>query len=361
MAELKKIIAAYLENGVPADLVEAAKRHEIADAEFQKNSISGLADVWSQALAVEGRQSPGTTIEAIRKVTVDDVDRVARQYLDQRHGHHGRADPPPFGKAGADQELRRQGILRARTRPSRCPCPRGPKKPWPSPGPLPSSPQPSPWRPSQRPAADRSPQTISPTVSVYGRSRTTPIWRRPRARKGVDQVLDDLFSYGTTTLDRLAFQKALDEIAADESAGTNFSLQVLSSHFDRGMELLADNLLHPALPETSLPGGPPGDRRRPGRPLQSPAYLAHRALRKGLFPKNDPALRQATPKTVSALTLEDVRAYYRKVFRPDLTTIVIVGHVTTRSRPRQLVEKYFGDWKAVRPATEDRPAAGAAQ
>src|ERR1700739_1767630 len=40
--EMRKIIADYAAKGVPADLVEAAKRREIATAEFRQNSISGL-------------------------------------------------------------------------------------------------------------------------------------------------------------------------------------------------------------------------------------------------------------------------------------------------------------------------------
>lgn len=59
--EVKSILAADVKNGLPADLVEAAKQHEVAAAEFQKNSISGLAMEWSEALAVEGRQSPTRT------------------------------------------------------------------------------------------------------------------------------------------------------------------------------------------------------------------------------------------------------------------------------------------------------------
>jgi zinc protease len=36
----------------------------------------------------------------------------------------------------------------------------------------------------------------------------------PEGKKGVDRVLEQLFPYGTATLDRAAFQKALDEIGA---------------------------------------------------------------------------------------------------------------------------------------------------
>ena len=35
-------------------------------------------------------------------------------------------------------------------------------------------------------------------------------------------MLDHLFSYGSERLDRIAFQRALDQIGADESAGTDF-------------------------------------------------------------------------------------------------------------------------------------------
>ena len=96
------------------------------------------------------------------------------------------------------------------------------------------------------------PESISGTVCVYGRVKNTPELQEPVGQEGVTEVLEGLFSYGTTTYDRLAFQKELDEIAADLEVGRVLSLQVLSDHFDRGVELLADNLLHPALPPRSF-------------------------------------------------------------------------------------------------------------
>ncbi|MEK6397884.1 MAG: insulinase family protein, partial [Terriglobus sp.] len=46
--EMRSIINRYAQNGVPADLVDAAKRSELTDAAFQANSIPGLASQWSQ-------------------------------------------------------------------------------------------------------------------------------------------------------------------------------------------------------------------------------------------------------------------------------------------------------------------------
>jgi zinc protease len=59
---MQKILDGYARGGTPEDLVEAAKRRELASVEFQRNSISGLADVWSDALAGEGRKSPDEDI-----------------------------------------------------------------------------------------------------------------------------------------------------------------------------------------------------------------------------------------------------------------------------------------------------------
>jgi zinc protease len=71
-------------------------------------------------------------------------------------------------------------------------------------------------------------------------------------------------------------------------------------------------------------------------------------LEVGLLPKNDPSLREATPQSVGALTLADVKAFYAKVFRPDMTTIAVIGDITPEEA-RPIFEKWFGGWKATGP------------
>ncbi len=96
--EMRQILENYAANGVPEDLVAAAKRSELASAAFQRNSIPGLADVWSNALAAEGRMSPDEDVEAIRRVTLADVNRVAKQYLVSQNSITAILKPVPSGQ-----------------------------------------------------------------------------------------------------------------------------------------------------------------------------------------------------------------------------------------------------------------------
>ncbi|HWF37841.1 MAG TPA: pitrilysin family protein [Candidatus Acidoferrales bacterium] len=348
--EIQQVLADDVKNGVPADLVEAEKRHELADEEFQKNSISGLAMEWSNALAVEGRQSPEDDIRAIEKVTAADVDHVAKKYLTQANAIVAVLTPQPSGKPTSSKSF--GGAESPAVAPS------GPVT-------LPSWAEQAVMRidipeltihPTVTTLSNGiklivQPESISKSVTVLGHIKNNADLESPKGQEGVSTVVDQLFPYGTQDLDRIAFQKALDDIGANESAGTDFTISVLSDHFDRGMQLLADNVLHPALPEDAFKVVQQQTAESVAGQLQSPSYLATKALTTALYPKNDPQQREATPASVKSLTIPDVKDYYAKVFRPDLTVITVIGDVTPE-QAQAAVEKYFGEWKASGPAPQ---------
>jgi zinc protease len=114
------------------------------------------------------------------------------------------------------------------------------------------------------------------------------------------------------------------------------------------MRLLSQAELNPSLPAKAFKTQQFIQARAAQGALASPKYRFQRAVSKALLPPNDPALRQATGNTVMALTLDKVKGYYDKVYRPDETTIVVMGAVTP-AQARAVVEKYFGDWKAEGP------------
>jgi zinc protease len=345
--EIRSILIAAARDGVDPELIEAAKRREIASAELERNSIAGLAMAWSQAVAVEGRESPEEDVESIRRVTVSDVNRLAREFLNLDRAITAILTPQPSGTPSspkgfggkesftptqteavdlppwASNAVNRLEVPRLTTRPVVTNLPNGLR-------------------------LIIQPETISDMVSIYGRVKSNPQLEAPPGQEGVASVLDELLSYGTTSLDRVAFQKALDDIGAMESAGTEFSLEVLAQHFERGVQLLADNLLSPALPETAFKVVQPQLAAALAGEMQSPSYLARRAMESGLFPRNDPVQRQPTPEIISALRLEDVRAYHQRVFRPDLTTIVVMGKVSPEEA-RLVIAQCFGNWKNLGP------------
>ncbi len=355
ISAIKAIISGYLKNGIPPDLVEAAKRREITEAELQKNSVSGLAAAWSQALAVEGRNSPEDDINAIKKVRVEDVNQAARKYLIEKNMITAILTPRPSGSPVVAKGFRgKESFASKYTKPAKLP---GWAKKAVAPPAIPSSHvNPVDMKLPNGLRLIIQPESISPTIGIYGQVRSNPGLEEPQGKEGVNTILNALFPYGTTTLDRIAFQTALDDIGADASVGTTFSLSVLADHFERGVQLLSGNILDPALPEPAFKVVQKETAATLTGLLQSADYLARHSLRLSLYPKGDPATRQATPETVNALTMHDVRDYYRTVFRPDLTTIVVIGKIDPKEA-KNIIEKYFGPWQASgpKPRTDPRP------
>ena len=109
---------------------------------------------------------------------------------------------------------------------------------------------------------------------MYGRVKNRAELQVPAGKEGADQILNDLFAYGSTKLDRIAFQEALDEIGAKRRREPAF-LRGFAGRFCRGAELLADNSIA---------------SRAAGGGLQSGA-AAHRSSRGGSTAKSGLPLR----------------------------------------------------------------------
>ncbi|HKU67012.1 MAG TPA: pitrilysin family protein [Candidatus Baltobacteraceae bacterium] len=343
-ADLRAVLKAYRANGLPADLVEVAKQRAIADAQFRGNSIEGLAFEWSDAVAKQGANSPDAMLSAMERVTLADVNRVFRQYIDPDKAIVAYAVPKNTGKvtSGASSAAKENNTLT-------------PEKPQPLPA----------WAqiafanvkvPAQtvQPASMTLgngmrlivvPEHVTKTIEVHGTVVSNEAIQAAPDKQGVADIVAGLFPFGTTTYSRIQLRQQLDQIAAEVQAGTDFSLKVLSSKFDRGVQLLADEELHPAFPAAAFQivkgeavGSLTGE-------LTSPDHLTEVALNKALFPPDDPLQKFATPQTAGAVTMDDVKSYYAKAYRPDMTSVVVIGDVTPE-QAKETFEKYFGTWTA---------------
>jgi zinc protease len=360
IADLEAVVAKYRASGVPADLVEASKRREIVKVRTAASSVFNLAATWSEALAVEHR-TPEDDVAAIARVTPAQVDALVRAYLTPATANTAYAVPKNGGAVGAEsggggEENAKKATAKIE--------------------PLPS------WAeaalrhltPPERTIAPVSftlsnglrvvvqPERASPFVAVSGTILHDAGLEEPAGKAGVQGVLEPLLPYGTTTYSRVAYQAQIDAISATVTNGFAFTLDVPSAKFDRGMQLLADDELHPALDAKSFAVVDSERVDALAGDATNPDHLAAVASANALYPAGDPARTFATPASVKALSPGDVKAAYATAFRPDLTTIAIVGDVTPEGA-LAVAERWFGAWRSAgaRPSVFPNPVADNAQ
>jgi zinc protease len=344
---LEAILRGVAAHGIPAELFATTKRQSIVSQELGRNSISSLAGDWATTLALDDEPSILREQELLAGVTLDDVNRAAKRYLDPAHAIVGALTPSPDASQNA----------------APAPAQAGPEKPLDVQGAVTKLPV---WGDallqhlSVPPAAGAAPARfklangitlivrpaqISDTVLAYGAIHTSPSLQEPAGQEGVSSVLNAMFYYGTQSKDRRAFVRAQDDLDTEIGGGTRFAMQTTSASFDRAVDLLAQAELHPRLDEQTFEAA---RRRSVGQletALSGTGAAAEIGMAKRLLPAGDPGLRQPSPASVSGLSLDDVRAYYAKTFRPDLTTIVVVGNVSPEAA-RVSIERAFGAWKS---------------
>ena len=356
IADLNALVARYRAHGVPASLVEAAKRREIVRVQTAAANVETLAQTWSQTLAVEHR-TPADDVAAIARVTPAAVDAVVRAYLVPATATVAYAIPKSGGAsdtvavAASDTNAKKTttaavhlpiwatNALHHLALPKRTIAP-------------------TTFVLSNGLHVVVQPEHASPYVAVNGTIAHDAGLEEPADKTGVQSVVEALLPYGTTHYSRVAYQGELDAISATAVHGFTFTLGVPSANFARGMTLLADAELSPAFDAASFAIVKNARSADLAGDATNPDHLALVATANGLYPEDDPARRFATADGVKALSLADIKAAYARAFRPDLATISIVGDVSV-ARAKAIAERTFGGWRAAgaRPDVVPHPVA----
>jgi zinc protease len=125
-----------------------------------------------------------------------------------------------------------------------------------------------------------------------------------------------------------------------------FGGKALVEDFDRLLDVVADVLMHPIFPRAEtekLRREILTDLKEADQDTQHVAYREFRAL---CYPASHPyhRLSEGRAATVKRLSLEALRDFHARYFRPDVTTLVVVGDVRARQAIEK-IERKLGKWK----------------
>jgi zinc protease len=344
---LEAILHDYAEHGIPRELFETTQRHAIADQELSRNSISALANDWATTIALDGEPSIEREQQLLAGVRLEDVDRVAKKYFDPAHAILGALTPSATASQASAPE----------------PAQLGSEKPLQSQAPVTRLPD---WAnslvknivvPADPPAPVATelpngvhlviePETVSDSIFVFGSVRTNAALQEPEGQEGVASLLSTLFEYGSEKRDHAAFVRAQDDLDSELTTGTRFAAQTTPKSFDRAVDLLAEGELHPRFDDATFALARARTVEELDTMLGGTAYEIQRNTAEKLLPPGDPELRTATAQSMAGLSVSDVRAYYEKAFRPDRTTIVVIGNVP-EAQAAAAIAHAFSDWHAV--------------
>lgn len=198
-----------------------------------------------------------------------------------------------------------------------------------------------------------------PRVSISLQIDNTPHTEGTKA--GIGELTASLMGNGTTTISKDAYNEEVDFLGASISLSAEGGYaRSLSKYFERVTELMADGALHPNFTQEEL------DKERTQlieglkSGEKSAAAVAGRVQNVLLYGKDHPYGEYVTEETVSSITLEDVKNYYKTYFVPQNAYMVVSGDFKT-SQAKKIIKKYFGPWISAKAPAVTVPGANPIQ
>ena len=182
-----------------------------------------------------------------------------------------------------------------------------------------------------------------PKVSIQLVTGSDPMAEGSKA--GLSEVAGQLIMSGTKNRSKDKLDNEIDYIGATLSAtGTSLYLSCLTKHLPKGLDLMSDALLNANFPESEFNRIKKLNESGLLSAKSSADAMASNAVQKANFPKGHPYGEVMTEATLAAITKGDVENYYKTVFTPQGSYLVIVGDMN-KAQAKEMVEKYFSTWK----------------
>ena len=380
LAAIDEHVARARNELVTPEELEKARNGMLRSMVTQKLTVESKAGALGSAAVLEGDAARvNHPLEALRRITAEDLQRVAQQYLTPERLYRGKVERNLMGTLG--------GMLGFAKNEEEAPVTAAPETDPPPPG------RPGLVRPEGYPTAPPSAPLQRPDATIRYDSEKLPnglevlvvenhelpfvsvqlglrngAWTE--SKTGVANMAMQMLTRGTENYSEADLWTELDTYAislngsADMDNATVFG-SCLTEHTDRAMKLLAEVVLRPTFPEKEFETL----RRQAltGLAISSkePSYIAERELRRRLY-GDHPYSRTPLGEygDVEALEPADLSAWWKAFGRPDGATLIFSGDID-KAAAVELAKRHLGDWKnegeAPRPQLADMPPAGPTQ
>ncbi|MUK46793.1 insulinase family protein [Aliivibrio fischeri] len=175
----------------------------------------------------------------------------------------------------------------------------------------------------------------------------------PKGKEGLASLTAAMMEEGTTTSSSEELQKKLDKLGSSVSFNsgsytTTISVASLTKNIDQTLAIVNEMLFDPAFEQADFNRLQKQAVEGLVYEHQRPSWLASQATREILFKGT---IFDRSPDgslaSVQALTLDDVKAFYKQTYTPIGTQIVSVGDINKSDLINKLA--FLSDWKGATP------------
>ncbi len=358
--EIGRVVA----NGVSQDELARAKSVIQANTVYGRDGPYAIASEINEAIAMGDWTTYVTIPEAIQNVTIEDIQRVARDYFIPRNSTTGWFVPQDTTVASDNGRIHGPNYFRD-------------PEIFDSEQNHPSSPaELSPSAPTVVDFASKMQRTtiggieliaidvpINDVVSFVG-SFAAGDSLSPADAPTLASLTAAMLDQGTERNDRFAIAKRLDTLGAGitfaaDSHSLSFSGQFLSNDAGLVMGLLAEQLRLPAFDPDVLETLKTRQKAGLLQALESTDYLAEAELSRQLYPVGHPNYSEKIETLLADLdetTIEDIRTFHTEHYGPKSMTLVFAGDINF-DQLSAAVETAFGDWSGGVDYPAEHPAA----
>jgi len=166
---------------------------------------------------------------------------------------------------------------------------------------------------------------------------------------GTAAMTSSLLTSGTNKYNALQISDEIQRLGAEIEAASGLDsstvyLSSLKSKLEPSLALFSDVLLHPSFPQEDFARQQKLQIAAIQRAKTSPGAMAGRVMTPALYGKDHPYGLELTEAGVAKLTRDAIAKFHDTWYRPNNTTLVIVGDTTPAEIKPQL-EKAFASWK----------------